>query len=285
MPAPAVDSIYPYKPNKIAIIAAAILFGIGAVVHVYQMIRFRAWYYLALVTGAIMMTAGYAFRYLSALHPAALTPYILQTLGILLPPSLYAATIYMIYGRIVVALFPSDANSPLRTRASLVPARRVTTIFVVGDVVSFLLQVGGGGMTGIDGKEKLGESILLVGLAVQLVFFGTFFALAVVFERRAGKMLRNLGGQDGAELLEYQSLESRNTTTKVFRWRPLLFLLFTAAALIIARCVYRIIEYAQGHNGYLVKKEVFLYIFDALPMLFVQYLFHFLHAGKILPAA
>lgn len=53
MPAPAVESIYPYKPNKIAIIAAAILFGIGAVIHVYQMIRFRAWYYLALVTGAI----------------------------------------------------------------------------------------------------------------------------------------------------------------------------------------------------------------------------------------
>lgn len=191
----------------------------------------------------------------------------------------------MIYGRIVVALFPSDANSPLRTRASLVPARWVTTIFVVGDVFSFLLQLGGGGMTGVDGQEKLGEKILLIGLVVQLVFFGTFFVLAVVFRRRAGKMLRKLGGQDDAELLDYQSLQSRRPKARVFRWRQILSLLFMAAALIIARCVYRIIEYAQGHDGFLVKREVFLYIFDALPMLFTQYLFHFQHAGKFLPAA
>jgi hypothetical protein len=83
------------------------------------------------------MTAGYGFRYLSAGTPDKLGPYIGQSLCIILPPSLYAATIYMIFGRLVVFV-----DSP---EASLIRPTRVTKIFVCGDVLAFLMQAGGGG--------------------------------------------------------------------------------------------------------------------------------------------
>lgn len=83
------------------------------------------------------MTIGYGFRYLSAGSPDKLGLYIGQSLCIILPPSLYAATIYMIFGRLVVFV-----DSP---EASLIRPTRVTKIFVCGDVLAFLMQAAGGG--------------------------------------------------------------------------------------------------------------------------------------------
>ena len=47
--------------------------------------------------------------------------------------------------------------------------------------------------------------------------------------------------------------------------------------------MFRIIEFGQGHGGYLASHEVYLYIFDAAPMLVVQAMFHFIHAGDVFP--
>jgi hypothetical protein len=54
---------------------------------------------------------------------------------ILLGPALYAASIYMVLGRLIVYL---DAQEH-----SLVRVSWMTKIFVTGDVISFLMQCGG----------------------------------------------------------------------------------------------------------------------------------------------
>jgi hypothetical protein len=54
-----------------------------------------------------------------------------------------------------------------------------------------------------------------------------------------------------------------------------------AAVIIILRCIFRVIEFAQGHDGYLVSHERYLYIFDTSPMLAVQAVFHFIRANKV----
>jgi hypothetical protein len=66
------------------------------------------------------------------------------------------------------------------------------------------------------------------------------------------------------------------------QWRRLLHILFLVSSLIIARCVFRIIEYVQGTDGYLYSHEIYMYIFDTIPMFFVQAVFHFYHPGKTL---
>jgi hypothetical protein len=65
----------------------------------------------------------------------ALGPYIVQTMLILVAPPLLAASIYMTLGRIVVKIDAENKN--------IIPVRFITKIFVIGDVISFLLQCGG----------------------------------------------------------------------------------------------------------------------------------------------
>ena len=46
----------------------------------------------------------------------------------------------------------------------------------------------------------------------------------------------------------------------------------------------RIVEFVQGHDGYLVSHEIFMYLFDTAPMCLVQLIFHFFPRGRILRA-
>jgi hypothetical protein len=78
---------------------------------------------------------GYVGRALAHSNEYALGIYILQTLLLLVAPALFAASIYMILGRLI--LFTSgEACAPIR-------ARWLTKIFVCGDTLSFLVQAGG----------------------------------------------------------------------------------------------------------------------------------------------
>lgn len=62
-------------------------------------------------------------------------PYIIQSILLLLGPTLFAASIYMILGRLVV-LLEADSYSMIR-------ARWLTKVFVLGDLLSFFAQGGG----------------------------------------------------------------------------------------------------------------------------------------------
>ncbi|KAB8227667.1 hypothetical protein ETB97_012168 [Aspergillus alliaceus] len=239
-------SLYNYDPNVAASIIFALVFGASAALHIWQaFIRARAWFFTAFVIGSVMMALGYLCRAISAKSPTSLGPYIGQSLLILLPPSLYAATIYMVYGRIV--------QCTRRPELSIISPTRVTKVFVVGDVLAFILQCSGGGMMAISGLGSIGEKLLVFGLFVQLLFFGFFLFVSVKF-----------------------ALRIRRTPSKVMEgpWKTLLYILYAMAALIIFRCVYRIVEFVQGHDGYLVSHELYMYLFDTLPMLVVQLLFH-----------
>jgi hypothetical protein len=64
-----------------------------------------------------------------------LAPYVIQTLLLLVAPALFAASIYMILGRIIVSV---DGES-----LSLIKKIWLTKTFVMSDVVSFFIQLGG----------------------------------------------------------------------------------------------------------------------------------------------
>ncbi len=64
-----------------------------------------------------------------------LGPYIQQTLLLLVAPALFAASIYMVLGRIIL-LTDGETHSFIRKKW-------LTKIFVAGDVISFFTQAGG----------------------------------------------------------------------------------------------------------------------------------------------
>lgn len=67
--------------------------------------------------------------------PYTLNPYIIQSVLLLVAPALFAASIYMELGRIVLMVEGE--------RALFIRRTWLTKIFVAGDVLSFLMQSSG----------------------------------------------------------------------------------------------------------------------------------------------
>ena len=81
---------------------------------------------------ALFEVIGYIGRAASPQRTQALGPYIIQAILLLVAPALFAATIYMTLARIIVQLNAQHQ--------SVIRVELLTKIFVVGDVLSFVLQ-------------------------------------------------------------------------------------------------------------------------------------------------
>ncbi|KAL4944151.1 RTA-like protein [Aspergillus oleicola] len=184
---------------------------------------------------------------------------------ILVAPPLFAASIYMTLGRLVVHLGAEQA--------SLIPVKYITKIFVVGDVVSFLLQCGGGGYmaAGSLSAMEAGENIVIAGLAVQLLFFGFFIVVSAIFHYRARSISKHYS-QPVSPVCRFF-----NSTS----WEAMLWYLYVACILILIRSVFRVVEFVQGNNGWVMKREYLLYVFDAVLMAVQAMLLLIIYPGKV----
>ena len=184
----------------------------------------------------------------------------MQAILILVAPALYAASIYMILARLIRAVRAEHL--------SLIPIKWVTKIFVTGDVIAFGLQAGGGGIQSAGTLEMydLGEKIIIAGLFVQIAIFGFFVATSVLFHTRMIKSPTS------------ESVHGR------IAWRRHLYVLYATSALILIRSIFRVVEYLQGNNGYLISHEIFIYIMDALLMAIVMLIFAIWYIGDLQPA-
>ncbi|KAJ4341794.1 hypothetical protein N0V87_001457 [Didymella glomerata] len=246
--------LYRYHPSLAAAAIFVVLFALTTGLHIFQTIRKRSWFMTPFIIGGLFEFIGYIGRIMSSNDRYALSSYIMQTLLLLLGPALYAASIYMILGRLI-QLTGGE-------RYSLVRRTWLTKIFVVGDVISFMMQGAGGGImsSGASGM-KTGEKIIIGGLFMQILFFGLFFVTAIMFQIRGKEYLASLGSS--------------------VPWRKHLFALYATSILILVRSVFRVIEYIQGNAGYLLRHEVFLYVFDAVLMFAVMVVLNVSHPGDI----
>ncbi|KAL4793105.1 RTA1 like protein-domain-containing protein [Aspergillus venezuelensis] len=250
---------YNYNPSEGAAIPFAALFGLATLVHIWQTTRARTWYMIPFIVGGIFETIGYLCRFISATETPDWTmkPYIGQSVLILLGPALFAASIYMILGRIIRVLH-AESLSPIRPTW-------LTKIFVTGDVISFLVQSGGGGMQAsakTPDKADLGEKMILGGLFIQILFFGIFIIVSILFHRR---MLQTPMYHAGIDL----------------PWSKYLKILYAVSVLIMVRSVFRVAEYLEGRGGYLQSKEVFIYLLDATLMVLCCFILNVWHPSKI----
>ncbi|KAL1638019.1 hypothetical protein SLS58_009040 [Diplodia intermedia] len=264
--------LYHYDPSTPLAIAFVALFANTTLLHIWQLVRRRTWYFIPFVVGGTcgytpgtnfppIETVGYLGRFISSRQtPDWKTwPYAMQSLTLLLAPAFFAASIYMVLGRIV-RLTDGSAHSPI-------PVKWLTKIFVLGDVISFLGQSAGGGMLSkadTANEVKWGERIIIGGLCVQLLFFGLFMIVAAIFHIR---ILR---------------VPTATAVALTVPWRRYLVILYVASALIMVRSVFRVVEYIQGSDGYLMSKEMFIYIFDASLMFLTMVIFNIWHPSRII---
>ncbi|KAE8389395.1 RTA1 like protein-domain-containing protein [Aspergillus alliaceus] len=251
-------TFYYYTPSAAAGGIFVALFGLATILHLYQLLRTRTWFMIPFAIGGILETIGYVGRALSSKEAPNFTkgPYVMQSALILIAPAFLAASIYMTLGRIIAMLQAE--------RYSVIPLRWLTKIFVAGDVLSFLMQASGAGIMVKDSTDPTtGEHIIIGGLFVQIIFFGFFVITAIVFELRMAK--KRIGAS--AELGRI--------------WRRHMIALYVTSLLVLVRSIVRVVEYLDGYDGYLMKHEVFIYVFDALLMFIAMLVLSYIHPSQV----
>ncbi|RSL67385.1 hypothetical protein CEP51_012664 [Fusarium floridanum] len=238
--------LYRYTPSLPAAIVSVVVFAVLTVLHTWRLLRARAFYFSAFTIGG---TIGYCGRIWSHYDNLSIGGFVIQAILILVAPALYAASIYMILGRLIRTLRAEHL--------SLIPVNWVTRIFVTGDVIAFSLQAGGGGIQagGTLDLYKIGEKIIIAGLFCQICIFGFFIITAMLFHRRITVAPTRVAERGDVP------------------WRRYLWVLYITSFIILVRSVFRVVEYLQGNSGYLISHEIFLYIFDTILMVIVMLIF------------
>jgi hypothetical protein len=169
---------------------------------------------------------------------------------------LLAATVYMTLGRLARSL---DAASYCLIRSTW-----VSKIYILIDVASFGCQMAGSAAQA-SGEEgaKQGIFIVKIGLGIQLAAFRLFLLMAAVLHIRLDR--------------DPTSVSER----KQVHWRKYVWALYAVSILIIARSIFRLVEFAQGPRGDILHTEWLMYAFDASLLLASTVYFAVVHPGRL----
>lgn len=118
-----------------------------------------------------------------------------------------------------------------------------------------------------------GAYITIGGLCVQLVFFSFFVFVVSNFHRRFASSPK------AASLRPAPSIKGTVRT-----WETIIWALYFASFLILIRSAFRVIEFAMGNDGFLMKNEVFLYVFDATLMFLAMISLNVVHPSSFINA-
>jgi hypothetical protein len=250
-------------PNVPAACLFAVLFFLVTMVHTYQLFRTRTWWLLPFLIGGYLEWIGFINRALTA-YPntyTSQTPDILNVLFILIAPVWFAASIYIVFGRIIILV---DGH-----HLSFIRQKWLTVIFVCSDILCFLIQAGGAViLTSNSAKTNqntvnTAKTVIDIGLVAQIVAFGIFIVTAISFHWRL--MRRPTDPSMSAEV----------------PWRKHLYTVYLTSSLIMVRCIFRLVEYVTGTKGYIWQHEAFSYVFDSSLMWFVMVIFAVNHPSEI----
>ncbi|KAG8526875.1 uncharacterized protein KY384_008304 [Bacidia gigantensis] len=236
-----------------------VLFGLTFLTHFVQAITYRKGYCWVITMGAIWQTAAYIFRVLSIQHITNETFYILWFVLILLAPLWTNAFVYMVLGRMVY-------NYTSTAKILGVKAWRCTLIFVLLDILAFILQLTGAVMASGDDLTNAqimrGLHIYMGGVGIQQFFILCFLFLAFRFQQRMKR--------DTPMASMHQPL-------------ALLYTIYAVLFLITVRIIFRLIEYAKGYETGIPTHEAYQYVFDSTAMLIALALLNVVHPGRIMP--
>lgn len=138
--------------------------------------------------------------------------------------------------------------------------RRITRLIQCGVLMKDL----GGGIQAAGTLDflNLGEKIIIAGLFAQIAFFGFFIVVAITFQVR---FTRHQGA----------------LSLRLAKWKKHMHALYIGSLLIMVRSIFRVVEYLMGNNGFLLRHEYLLYIFDATLMFLVMVLFLWVHPSQL----
>ncbi|KAJ4319315.1 hypothetical protein N0V84_006399 [Fusarium piperis] len=221
------------------------------------MFKTRLWFCTPFFIGGICEVLGYIFRAAAWNATGSLIFYIMQAVFLLIPPVFFAATLYMVYSRLVRALKGEEF--------SLISPRWTTIIFVIGDLATLNVQSSGAGMLADDERAATGNKIVVAGLILQVLLFIGFMICCLVFH------------------LRYKAHLTDNYVVSDVPWKSCLHMLYWTSMMVLVRNVFRVIEYIMDKKGYLQQHEWPTFTFDSVLMLLVMAAFYIWYPSNLQP--
>lgn len=228
----------------------AIAFGLVlliALIQTYQIIYKGGRWMLPMVLGEYIYVIGFGFRFALHYNPDSLGIYIAEYLMIVLSPCFFIATNYVLLGRL--------AREIDCVHRVLIPVRRLTLIFVLSDVTTFVIQAAGASITTSTNYSSAltGLHIFLAGLVLQLASVSLF---CVIYAR----FIYKVHAEEPAVWMRDSKQHWNND------WRTLAAAAAVSCIGILIRSCYRVAEVAQGFDGALTSSETAFYLGDTLPL-------------------
>ena len=147
-----------------------------------------------------------------------------------------------------------------------VKAWRFGLLFVLLDVVAFLVQIGGASLASTNSSNKslpmTGIHIYMGGIGFQQLAIFAFLALAIRYHKK---------------LRLQQSSPDRS------RGLTLLYVEYAVVGLITVRIIFRLIEYSSGIKSSIPRHEAYQYVFDSTTMFIALVLYNIFHPGRLMP--
>ncbi|KAK0222325.1 RTA1 like protein-domain-containing protein [Armillaria fumosa] len=277
------DSPYGYTPSKGIALTFIILFGISTLTHTAQTIYFRMWWaFPTIILAGCLEILGWSGRFWSSISPSLSNPFMIQITATIIGPTPLVAANFIILGAIIRILGP--AYSRLSPRA-------YSIIFVSCDILSLVIQGGGGGIASSASDRndlqgaKLGSNVMLAGIVFQLVVITFYAILACEFlvrythNRPVARLFARRKRSDSLVTLSSPNPPRGFLDTKI---KIMIFALAFNTLCLFIRSIYRTIELADGWNGRIILTEVYFNVLDGAMVVLAIYTLNFAHPGVLI---
>lgn len=264
-PCNAAYSSYGFQPALWTGILFCCLFGIEMIVHCGLLAYHRLFprFMFIAIVGAAGELAGWIARTYGHHDPFDRNGYIAQIICLILSPAFISAVNY-------VAL--QNVMDVYGSKWSRIPRKWYVLGFCAGDFCSLVVQAVGGALSAEAETEdavNLGKSIMIAGVSIQVAVTAPFLLLYLDYN------LRRLREWSKAGIPKH---ERPYPKVEIFNGVIGISTLF-----VLIRCIYRIVEMADGWVGYLATTEVYFDVLDALMIVIAIGVFIPFHPGWYLP--
>ncbi|TQB73133.1 hypothetical protein MPDQ_006050 [Monascus purpureus] len=252
------DALQNYVLSFGAAVLFTVLFGLITGVHIVQAFIYKKRFCWVIIMASIWELAALILRVFLSKHQNNENYYTSNFLLMLLAPLWINAFLYMILGRMVY--FLSETKKLVG-----ISAVRLSTIFVLFDIVAFIVQATGAVMASqTDAPNSTimtGLHIYMGGVGLQQIFILCFTGLAILQHRQTLVQERQ-----GLLYLRFQDSQSRSS----MGWRWLFYALYIDLVLITVRVLFP------------SNSEAYPYVLDTLPMFLALAVLNVLHPGRVL---
>ncbi|SCV06156.1 LANO_0H23332g1_1 [Lachancea nothofagi CBS 11611] len=263
-------------PNLAFNSAMAAIFGVLFILQLAAGVYTRQWWILvSFLCACALEVAGYIGRALGHNDTTNIDTFLLQFICLTIAPVFTMAGIYYQLGKLVEIYGHRFAllKNPML----------YSWIFMACDVISLIVQAVGGGMSGSAAADNTdtatGDHIFVAGLAFQVASMSVFLVLwfHLLYQIFVVSRMEHTGASKPSWSLVHVSQQDID-----YKYRPKFeflrihpkrwvfnyfgYALTAAVLLVYVRCIYRVVELAEGWHGDLITHEVYFIILDALMM-------------------